>query len=138
MTGKYAALTLPGVPGTEIVEANGINNEGDVVGLAGNQGFIRLAGGAVHRIAVPGASETIPLGVNDNDTVVGAYIDGTGSTTMIHGFIWRIGGSLIKGVNDPVADSQSYLIGINNEGDVVGSYVDSKGNTDGFLAYPAF
>jgi uncharacterized membrane protein len=133
-TGKYTALTLPGVSSNTNVEATGINNAGDIVGSVGMDGFIKLAGGGVHRITVIGAQETIALGVNDNDTVVGAYIDGG----AIHGFIWKIGGSFKAAVDDPNADGESFLEGINNEGNVVGSYRDIKGNTDGFLAYPAF
>jgi hypothetical protein len=137
-TRKFSALTLKGVPSSENVEASGINNAGDVVGLVGAKGFLRLAGGAVHKIAVPGATETVAVGVNDNDTVVGFYLDEPGGTLAIHGFIWRIGGSLTTDVDDPDADGQSLPFAINNEGDIVGSYLDSKGNTDGFLAFPAF
>jgi hypothetical protein len=145
-TGKFALVTKPGAPtggNAPSLAAFGINNAGDVVGeytTSGHtiDGFIKLAGGAFHTIAVPGAAETVALGVNDNETVVGAYIDGTGSTTMIHGFIWRIGGSFITMVDDPNADNVSIINGINNEGDIVGSYEDSHGNTDGFLAFPAF
>ena len=75
-------MTKPGAPtggNAPSLSANGINNPGDVVGeyTAGgiNDGFIKLAGGAFHTIAVPGATETVALGVNDNDTVVGAYVD---------------------------------------------------------------
>jgi hypothetical protein len=133
-TGKYTALNLPGVPSTTTVEANGINNAGDIVGSVGDEGFIKLAGGGLHRIVVIGASETIALGVNDNDTVVGAYEDGG----AIHGFLWKIGGTFKTDIDDPNADAESFPIGINNEGDIVGSYLDSSGHTDGFLAYPAF
>jgi hypothetical protein len=35
--------------------------------------FIKLAGGAFHTIAVPGATETVALGVDDNDTVAGGH-----------------------------------------------------------------
>jgi hypothetical protein len=137
-TGKFSALTLHGVPSSENVEAAGINNAGDVVGLVGAEGFLRLAGGAVHRIAVPGATETVADGINDNDTVVGFYLDESGGTLTIHGFIWRIGGNLTTDVDDPHADGQSFLFAIDNEGDIVGSYLDPQGHTDGFLAYPAF
>ena len=134
-TGKYTALTLPGVPASTTVFADGINNSGDIVGQVGADGFIKLAGGGLHRIVVPGAAETIAFSVNDNDTVVGAYLD---SSNRFHGFIWRIGGSLTTFVDDPNADGPSYLSGINDEGDVVGSYQDSSGHMDAFLAFPAF
>ena len=88
-------------------------------------GFLKLAGGAFHKIAVPGAASTIAFGVNDNDTVVGVYTDGPGSTGTPHGFIWRIGGSLTTKVDDPNGIGTTTLNGINNEGDIVGFYGDS-------------
>ena len=145
-TGKFTLVTEPGAPtggNAPNLEALGINNAGDVVGeytTSGHtlDGFIRLAGGAFHTIAVPGAAETVAIGVNDNDTVVGAYIGGTGTPAGIHGFIWRIGGSFTTMVDDPNASGVTVLFGINNEGDIVGYYDDSHGNTDGLLAFPAF
>ena len=144
-TGKFTLVTKPGAAtggNAPSLASYGINNAGDVVGeytASGGviNGFIKLAGGAFHTIAVPGATETVALGINDNDTVVGAYIDGT-SGTEIHGFIWRIGGSLTTMVDDPNADGISYIDGVNNEGDIVGAYIDSHADFDGFLAYPAF
>jgi hypothetical protein len=145
-TRKFALVTKPGAAtggSAPSLAAFGINNAGDVVGdytTSGGtiDGFIKLAGGAFHAIAVSGATETVALGVNDNDTVVGAYLDGTGGSTTIHGFIWRIGGSLTTMVDDPDSSGISVIDGINNEGDIVGSYFDSHGDTDGFLAFPAF
>jgi hypothetical protein len=145
-TGKFALVTKPGAPtggNAPNMAAFGINDAGDVVGeytTSGGPlaGFIKLAGGAFHTIAVPGAVETVAIGVNDNDTVVGAYIDGSGSTMSIHGFIWRIGGSYTTMVDDPDASAYTILSGINNEGDIVGYYLDSHDDTDGLLAFPAF
>jgi hypothetical protein len=145
-TGKFTLVTKPGAPtggNAPSLAAFGINNAGDVVGeytTSGHtiDGFIKLSGGAFVAIAVPGAAETVALGVNDNDTVVGAYIDGTGSTSTIHGFIWRIGGHFSTMIDDPDASAYTIINGINNEGDIVGSYLDSHGDTDGFLAFPAF
>jgi hypothetical protein len=81
-TSKFALVTKLGAPtggNAPSLAAYGINNRGDVAGeytASGGiiDGFIKLAGGAFHTIAVPGAIETVALGVNDNDTVVGAYI----------------------------------------------------------------
>jgi hypothetical protein len=145
-TGKFTLVTKPGAAtggNAPSLSAFGINNAGDVVGeytASGGviDGFLKLAGGAFHTIAVPGAAETVALGINDNDTVVGAYIDGTGTTEMIHGFIWRIGGDLTTMVDDPNADGFSYIDDINNEGDIVGAYIDSHAHFDGFLGYPPF
>jgi hypothetical protein len=145
-TGKYSLVTEPGAPTggkAPNLSANAINNAGAVAGSYTASGgvtdaFLKLSGGAFHKIAVPGASSTVALGVNDNDTVVGFYTDGTGGTATTHGFIWRIGGSLTTNVDDQNGIGATTLNGINNEGDIVGFYVDSKGNTDGILAFPAF
>jgi hypothetical protein len=145
-TGAFKLVTEPGAPTggkAPNLSANAINNAGDVAGDYTTSGgtvdaFIKLAGGAFHTIAVPGATSTVALGLNDNDTVVGSYTDGSGATATTHGFIWRIGGSLTLNVDDPNGIGTTTLNGINNEGDIVGFYVDSKGNTDGILAFPAF
>ena len=145
-TGKFALVTEPGAPTggkAPALSANAINNAGDVAGSyttggGVTDGFLKLAGGAFHKIAVPGASSTVALGVNDNETVVGFYTDGTGGSATTHGFIWRIGGALTTNVDDPNGIGATTLNGINNEGDLVGFYTDGAGNTDGILAFPAF
>jgi hypothetical protein len=145
-THAFKLVTEPGAPTggkAPWLSANAINNAGDVAGAyvtsgGVTDGFLKLAGGAFHKIVVPGASSTTALGVNGNDTVVGFYTDGTGGSATTHGFIWRIGGSLTTNVDDPNGIGATTLNGINNEGDIVGFYTDSKGNTDGLLAFPAF
>jgi hypothetical protein len=145
-TGKFALVTKPGAPtggSAPSLEAFGINNRGDVAGeytpASGHteDGFIKLASGAFHTIAVPGAVETVAVGVNDNDTVVGAYINASGSSAGVHGFIWRIGGNLTM-FDDPNAHGTTVLFGINDEGDIVGYYIDSNDHIDGLLALPPF
>jgi hypothetical protein len=144
-TRKFALVTKPGAPtggSAPSLTASGINNAGDVVGQYTDsggtiEGFIKLAGGAFHTIAVSGATETVAIGVNDNDTVVGAYADRTDSSETFHGFIWRIGGHLTTMVDDPNTSVFTILESINNEGDIVGLYGDTHG-FHGFLAFPAF
>ena len=102
-------MTEPGAPTggkAPNLAANGINDAGAVAGSYTTSGgvttaFLKLPGGAFHKIAVPGASSTAAFGVNDNDTVVGTYTDGSGWHRDTHGFIWRIGGSLTTNVDDP-------------------------------------
>jgi len=145
-TGKFAMVTEPGAPTggkAPALSANAINNAGDVAGSyttskGVTDGFLKLAGGAFHSIAVGGASSTVALGVNDNDTVVGFYTDGSGNSMTTHGFIWHIGGGITTNVDDPNGIGATTLNGINNEGDIVGFYTDGAGNTDGILAFPAF
>ncbi len=138
-------MTEPGAPTggkAPAMSANAINNAGAVAGSFTTSGgvtkaFLKLAGGAFHVIAFPGATATAAFGVNDNDTVVGTYTDRTGSTATTHGFIWRIDGSLTN-VDDPHGIGATTLNGINDEGDIVGFYVDGSFNTHGILAFPAF
>ena len=145
-TGKFSLVTEPGAPTggkAPNLSANAINNSGAVAGSFTTSGgvtkaFLKLPGGTFHTITVPGATATVAFGVNDNDTVVGTYTDGSGGSATTHGFIWRIGGSLTTNVDDPNGIGTTALNGINNEGDIVGFYTDSKGNTDGLLAFPAF
>jgi hypothetical protein len=145
-TRKFSLVSEPGAPtggAAPNLSANAINNTGAVAGNYTTKGgavdaFLKLSGGSFKTIAVPGASSTVALGVNDNDTVVGFYTDGTGGAATTHGFIWRIGGSLTTKVDDPNGIGTTLLNGINNEGDIVGFYTDGSGNTDGILAYPAF
>jgi hypothetical protein len=145
-TNAFKLVTEPGAPTggkAPNLSANAINNAGAVAGDYTASGgtvdaFLKLPVGSFHKIAVPGASSTVALGLNDNDTVVGFYTDGSGGTATTHGFIWRIGGSLTTNVDDPHGIGATTLNGINNEGDIVGFYVDSAGNTDGILAFPAF
>ncbi len=145
-TGKFSLVTKPGAPtggSAPNLTANAINDAGDIAGeyttsSGAIDGFIKLAGGAFHTIAVPGAAETAAFGINNSDTVVGGYVDVSGGVSTAHGFIWRIGGSLRTDVDDPNSDGGSVVYGINNEGDIVGYYEDGSGGIDGFLAYPAF
>ena len=145
-TNRFSLVSEPGAPtggAAPNLSANAINNDGDVAGNYTTKGgvtdaFLKLSDGAFHTIAVPGASSTIAFGVNDSNTVVGTYTDGTGTSATTHGFIWRLGGSLTTNVDDPNGIGTTFLNGINNEGDIVGFYVDGSGNTDGILAFPAF
>jgi hypothetical protein len=145
-THAFKLVTEPGAPTggkAPNLSANAINDAGDVAGSYTTSGgvtdaFLKLAGGSFHKIAVPGATATAAFGVNDNDTVVGTYTDGSGAGATTHGFIWRIGGSLTTNVDDPHGIGTTTLNGINNEGDIVGFYVDGSGNTDGILGFPAF
>ncbi|HEX4089466.1 MAG TPA: hypothetical protein VHZ33_12165 [Trebonia sp.] len=145
-THRFSLVSKPGAPTggkAPSLTAAAINNRGDVAGFYATSGgatdaFLKLAGGRFTTIAVPHASATMAFGVNDNDTVVGTYTDGSGSTATTHGFIWQIGGHMTTGVDDPNGVGTTLLNGINDENDIVGFYTDSAGNTDGLLAFPAF
>ena len=101
-------------------------------------GFLKLPGGAFHKIAISGASSTVALGVNNNDTVVGFYTDGSGSTETTHGFIWRIGGGVTTNVDDQNGIGSTTLNCINYESDIVRFYFYSRATPTASLAFPAF
>lgn len=142
---KFSLVTEPGAAtggAAPSLTAAAINNRGDVAGFYTTKGgtvdaFLKLNSGHFTTIAVPGASATDAFGVNDNDTVVGTYTDGTGAGATTHGFIWQRG-NLTTGIDDPNGVGTTFLNGINNEGDIVGFYTDGAGNVDGLVAFPAF
>jgi probable HAF family extracellular repeat protein len=84
------------------------------------RGFL-LEDGVFTRIDVPGATETLPQGINDRGQIVGAYADAEGT---IHGFLLDKGvlttidvpGALNTGAND-----------INERGQIVGFFLDDAG-----------
>ena len=120
-----------------------INNNGDIAGFGtdnsgdaanGNTvGYLLRRSGRVTILAVPGASSTQALGINDSDEVVGFYTDAMGND---HGFTWTPFGGFKTPVDDPNAVGASTINGLNDQGQLVGFYTDQQGNTDGFLANP--
>jgi hypothetical protein len=137
-THRFSTVTDPKAP-TASLTAAAINNYGNVAGAYTNSagttdGFLKV-GRTFIDLAVPGASSTMALGVNDHDEVVGIYMVGTGSSAAMHGFTWKPGQGF-RTVDDPHGIGTTTINGVNNAGDLVGFYVDSAGNTDGFLAIP--
>jgi hypothetical protein len=138
-SGRFGSVTDPGAP-TANLTAAAINNEGDIAGFYANpatgitDGFLR-AGGRFIDLAVPGASATTALGVNDHDEVVGTYTVGSGSGAVMHGFTWTPRGGFGT-VDDPHGMGTTTINGVNDAGDLVGFYVDAAGNTDGMLVTP--
>jgi hypothetical protein len=138
-TNTYSLVTDPHDPQANLTAA-AINDSGDVAGFytAGGttDGFVMN-----HRqhwftdLAVPGASATMALGVNNNEEVVGTYTVGTGSSATMHGFTWSPESGFTT-IDDPHGIGTTTINGVNDRGDLVGFYVDANGNTDGFLATP--
>ena len=134
---RFSTVTDPGAPAASLTAA-AINNNNDIAGFYTNpgtgntDGFLKTHGKFID-LAVPGASSTMALGVNDRDEVVGTYTVGTGSTAQMHGFTWTRGGGFVT-VDDPNGAGTTTINGLDNKGDLVGFYVDGNGNTDGLLA----
>jgi hypothetical protein len=120
-------------------EANGINEEGDVVGTWDDcstgtcltRGFIRFTDGSYLSIDVPGATSTDVWGISDFDDIVGGYED---STFAEHGFILRDG--VFTTFDVPTTDGTDTVIrSINERGWFVGTYVSAvDGDTHSFKA----
>jgi hypothetical protein len=134
---RFSTVTEAGVTN---LTAAAINDAGDVAGFYVNSagttdGFLKTHHGQFIDLAVPGASSTMALGVNNYDEVVGVYMVGTGSNAQLHGFTWTRGGGFHT-VDDPHGIGTTTINGVNDHGQLVGFYVDSAGNTDGLLATP--
>ena len=139
LTGQFRSVVDPSDPGLSLTAA--INDFGDVAGVyttaAGNtDGFLLTHHGRHFTdLAVPGASSTMALGVNNRDEVVGTYTDGSGSSATMHGFTWTPWAGFTS-IDDPHGMGTTTINGVNDRGQLVGFYVDAAGNTDGFLATP--
>ncbi len=118
-------------PGGLPTVANGINNNGDIVGgyrpdpdFLQNSAYLRDSGGAFTTINLPvsNAFTTVANGINDSGTIVGYYAD---DTLAHHGFIDMGGSFTIFQVPGEVRpNNNTEANGINNGGTVVGHYAD--------------
>jgi hypothetical protein len=136
-TRKFSTVVDPSARGASLTAA-AINDRGHVAGVytnpatGNNDGFL-LRHGQFTDLAVPGASSTMALGVNNFDEVVGVYTPS--GTSALHGFTWTARHGFTT-VDDPKGIGTTTINGVNDFGQLVGFYVDGKGNTDGFLATP--
>ena len=136
-TMRFSVVTDPNAPSASLTAA-AINSGGDIAGFytspatGSTDGFLKHHGKVID-LAVPGASSTMALGVNDHDEVVGVYTVGSGSDAAMHGFTWTRDRGFTS-FDDPHGMGTTTINGVNNAGDLVGFYVDANGNTDGFLA----
>jgi hypothetical protein len=139
---RFRAIDAPAdgfPPGSPIfTTAHDINNTGQIVGFAeveadeGEEIFgWLLEGEKFTRIDVPGATGTIPLGINDIGQIVGNYQD---EVDRSHGFL-RQGETFIT-IDFPGAPN-TLLSCINTHGQIVGLTIgQSRAEQHGFLATP--
>ena len=134
-SGRFSTVTYQDASLT----AAAINDRGDVAGFYAAGGttdaFIKFGNRTFISLAVPGASSTMALGVNNADEVVGTYTVGSGDSAVMHGFTWTPQHGFST-VDDPHGAGTTTINGVNDFGQLVGFYVDANGNTDGFLAAP--
>lgn len=104
-----------------------INNNGDYVAHATTKAFTSdgyiFKNGAYTPLNYSGAASTMPLGINDQGTVVGGYRNTAGNIDPDHAFIYD--GAKFTEVSIPGAEYAS-LDNINNNGVAVGSYALPK------------
>jgi hypothetical protein len=136
-TRQFSTVVDPNDPGASLT-ASAINDRGHVAGVytnpvTGNMDGFLLRHGQFTDLAVPGASTTMALGVNNFDEVVGVYTQS--GTTELHGFTWTPRHGFTT-VDDPNGVGTTTINGVNDFGQLVGFYVDGNGNTDGLLATP--
>jgi hypothetical protein len=132
-TGRFSSVVDPQNQGASL-QATAINDRGDIAGNIGSDGFL-LRHRHLTELAVPGASATMALGVNNFEEVVGTYTVGSGSSAQMHGFTWTPQHGF-RTFDDPHGIGTTTVNGVNDFGQLVGFYVDAAGNTDGFLATP--
>jgi probable HAF family extracellular repeat protein len=140
--------TLP-PQGGPFNSANGINNEGQIVGntlevVVGystppSAGFI-YDNGVFTSLNYPGSVYTYPEAINDLDQIVGYYQNVTGpGIATANGFLYDQSTGTWTTIDVPGA-TNTYIYGINNADEIVGAYTDTSGNSHGFIgiALPTF
>jgi probable HAF family extracellular repeat protein len=139
--GTYTTIDDPSAGGgiTSTTSADGINNDGQIVGyyrdsFGSTHGFL-YSGGIYTTLDDPlaatsqfGFSITVATGINDSGQIVGYYNDGKQRN---HGFLYD--GGTYTTLDDPLATNGSTVAtGINAAGQIVGYYTDGTTN-HGFL-----
>ena len=153
-------ITINAPSGPNAVNAQGVNNNGLIVGFylgtdGQVHGFMGLAGNAVGGMltGTPIADPTIPsvpgepgatfvfsqvLGINDHGIAVGYYGD---STMSQHGFLYSTHTGQYTFLDDPGEGFDNgvevtQITGITNSGEITGFYTDANGIAHGFVAAP--
>jgi uncharacterized membrane protein len=103
-----------------------INNRGQIVGSYGNppdqHGFVGSAG-TFTPIDAPGATGTVPSGINDRGQIARYYFS-VPARSPLQGFLDNDG--TITPINVP-GEGQTRALGINNQGAIVGDHFDLTG-----------
>ena len=150
--------TINAPSGPNVVNAQGINDNGLVVGFyvgtdGQDHGFQFKLSSANNGVGTgtaivdpmippvagePGATFVFSqiLGINDQGIAVGYYGD---STTSQHGFFYNINTGVYTFLDDPSEGFNNgvevtQITGINNSGEITGFYTDANGLAHGFVA----
>jgi probable HAF family extracellular repeat protein len=130
----HLTFTTIDVPGYSLIQIDGINSAGDMVGFYGQNGSGPVSGflyrnGSFTFFDYPGQPVTVPNGINDSGLIVGYATQTASQEYKVVGFLYD-GTSfttLQDGNNQETAGQ-----GINNAGVVVGR-VGTLGTTRGFM-----
>ena len=125
--------TLPGLADSYEAE-NCVNNQGHVAvyannaaddnAFAGDVSFLWKGPGEITVLpGLPGATDTLPLGLNDQDQVVGD--SGAAAFSDAHGFLWDRG--VMHDLGTWPGDTGSDAEFINNQGFIAGDSYDAGG-----------
>ena len=153
-------VTINAPSGSNPVNAQGINNNGLIVGFyvgtdGQDHGFMAQAGAAMNGLLTgtsiadpmippvtgePGATFVFSqvLGIDDAGIAVGYYGD---STTSQHGFFYDTQTGQYTFLDDPFEGFNNgvevtQITGITNSGEITGFYSDANGVFHGFVATP--
>ncbi len=126
--------------GSGFMTPHGMDSRADkVVGLsfaAGSTGWL-FSAGVFTPVIYPGATLTVPAGVDEAGTIAGTYLTGDISVSgnaVSHGFFLRHG--TYRTFDVPVPGATSTVIqGMNEADQITGCYTDAKG-THGFVHTP--
>jgi uncharacterized membrane protein len=94
--------------------AGGINDNGQIVGSAGNSAVLDN-NGALSILSIPGAMSVQAAGINNAGDIVGVYTTGSPGATYNHAFIYS------GGIVSTITPLDSFASGINDQGQIVGS-----------------
>jgi hypothetical protein len=127
-------LTVINCPDALEPEPAAINNAGFITGSCKNRsgiwrGFVMNSKGAiVAELSYPGASWTIPSGINNRNVVVGYA-----TADRDYGFVFQNN----KFTRFNIAGSRlTAALGINDLGQITGTYEDQLGHSNAFIATP--
>ncbi|MEV5574852.1 hypothetical protein AB0L06_32860 [Spirillospora sp. NPDC052269] len=101
----------------------------------GGHGYLRQPDGRFTPVDVPGATGTMPMGINDHGQIAGTYDDTSGRS---HAFVLLNGRYTTLDHPNATGDATDYGLsgtvasGINDHGEIVGSYVGTGGIVHGF------
>ncbi len=140
----FLPVTVPAADNPVSTTATGVNNSNVISGFFTNgetdavEGFL-LNGDTFIPLNFGNDTNTMAFGLNNENQVVGSYVDAQGNTD---GFVYNWLTNTLTTINEPNADGTTafgvegtLVNGINDKGQLVGFYANTDGpNVNGFLA----